>query len=43
MTKPFIRPCHFCQKEVRMQKDSLEGQPVACFEPSTKFMEALNK
>lgn len=39
--KPFIRPCHFCDKDVRMAKDSTEGKPVACFDHSYKFMENL--
>jgi hypothetical protein len=34
---PFIKPCYFCQKEVRMAKDATENQPVACFEHSWKF------
>ena len=39
--KPFIRPCYFCQKDVEMAKDALEGRAVACFDHSYKFMEAL--
>jgi hypothetical protein len=41
MTKPFIKLCHFCAKEVRMQKDQTEGKAVACFEHSYRFMEKL--
>ena len=41
MTKPFIKPCAFCQKEVRMAKDATEGKAVACFEHSHRFMEKL--
>jgi DNA-directed RNA polymerase subunit RPC12/RpoP len=41
MKKPFMKPCYFCQKEVKMQKDQTEGKAVACFDCSPKFMDAL--
>ena len=43
MTKPFIKPCYFCDKDVRIAKDATENQPVACFDCSPKFMENLKK
>lgn len=43
MTKPFIKPCHFCQKEVRMAKDATENQAVACFEHSYRFTPEVRK
>lgn len=40
---PFIRPCHFCGCEVRMQKNQTEGRPVACFEHSHNFTPKVKK
>ena len=41
--QPVIKPCHFCQKEVRLQKDQTEGQAVACFEHSHRFTPKVEK